>query len=163
MGGGVGGVDELAGKEASRQRAGQLLRLFDGSSHPLGPLAQDQLRTVGVHKKAALLAHGVRHDDDDTVAPRGGDRSQADARVAGGGFDNDAAGLQQAFAFCVVDHGLGDPVLGASGGVEIFQLGQDAGFQVFVLLQMDQLQKRGPANQLVGGGVNAAHSQFLPF
>ncbi len=111
MGLGVRRVDKLAGDEAVRDLRGQLVGLGDGALHALGALGQHQLRAIGLHQLAALHAHGVRHDDDDTIAACSGHGGKADAGVAGGRLDDDGAGLQQTLFFCVVDHGLGDPVL----------------------------------------------------
>ena len=61
--------------------------------HALGPLGEDQLRTVGLHNLAALHAHGFGHADDDPIPSGGGHRGQADAGVAGGGLNNNGAGL----------------------------------------------------------------------
>ena len=41
----------------------------------------------------------------------------------------------------VVDHGLGDTVLDAAGGVKVLQLGQHPGLQAELLLDMGQLQQ----------------------
>ena len=161
MGLGVGRVHKLAGDEAVGDLLGQLIGLGNGALHALGALAEDQFRTVGLHQLAALHAHGVRHDDDDAVATGGGHRGQADAGVAGGGLNDDGAGLQRAAGLCVVDHGLGDPVLHGAGGVEVFQLYQDLGLQFLSLFNMGQLQQRGLADQLVSGCIDLAHNKFL--
>ena len=161
MGGRVGGVHELSGNEAAGNLLGQLAGLGDGALHAPGPFGEDQLRAVGLHQLAALHAHGFGHDNDNAVAPGGGHGGQADAGVAGGGFDDDGAGFQKAPGLGVVEHGLGDPVLDGPGGVEIFQLRQDPGLQPLFLLDMDQLQQGRFADQLIGGCVYLAHSGFL--
>ena len=71
----------------------QLPGFGDGPPHALGPLGEDQLRTVDLHNLAALHAHGFGHDDDDPIPSGGGHRGQADAGVAGGGLNNNGAGL----------------------------------------------------------------------
>ena len=76
---------------------------------------------------------------------------------ARGGLDDDAALLQQALGFGVVDHGLGDTVFHAAGGVEVFQFGQNFGLQAVLLLYMGQFQQGGLADQLVSGSINVAH------
>ena len=48
-----------------------------------------------------------------------------------------------------------------TGGIEIFQLGQDACLQAELMLQMGQLQQRGPADELVCGCINSRHIKFL--
>ena len=158
MGLGVGGVHELAGHEAVGDLLGQLVGLGNGALHALGALGQHQLRAVGLHQLAALHAHGLRHHDDDPVAPGGGHRGQADAGVAGGRLNDDAALLQQALGLGVIDHGLGDTVLDAAGGVKVLQLGQHPGLQAELLLDMGQLQQGGLTDQLVSGSVNVRHN-----
>ena len=135
MGLGVGGVDELPGYEAARNLLGQLVSLGDGALHALGALGEHQLRAVGLHQLTALHGHGLRHDDDDAVAPGGGHGGQA-------------------------DHRLGDAVLYAAGGVEVFQLGQDLSLQVVGLFNVGQLQQGGVADELIGGGIDSRHDVF---
>ena len=92
------------------------------------------------------------------VAAAKGYRIQTDAGVAGGRLDDDGAGLQLAGGLGVIDHGFGDAVLDGTGGVEIFQLCQQLGGKVFVLLDVGQLQQRGVADQLVCGSIDLAHN-----
>ena len=161
MDGGVGGVHKLAGDEAVGNFLRQLIGLGDGTLHALGALGEHQFRAVGLHQLAALHAHGLGHHDDDAVAPGGGHRSQTDAGVAGGGLDDNGAGLQKALGLGIINHGLGDTVLHAAGGVEILQLAQDFGLQALFLLNVDQLQQRGLSDQLISGCINVTHHQFL--
>ena len=88
--------------------------------------------------------------------------SQTDAGVAGGGLDDDGAGLELAGSLGVIDHGLGDTVLDGAGGVEVFQLCQKLGRKVCILLDMGQLQQRGVADQLVCGSIDLAHNSKPP-
>ena len=159
---GVGRVDELPGDKTVRNLFGQIFRLGDGTFHAQRTLGEHQLCTVSLHQLAALNAHGVRHDDDDSVTPRGCHRGKADAGVAGGGFDNDGTGLQQAAGFPVVDHGFGDAVFHGTGRVKIFQLGKDAGLQPVFPFNVGQLQQRCCPDQLVSGCIDTAHKNFLP-
>ena len=163
MGRRIGRIDKLAGDKAAGELPGQLLRFGDGPRHALVSGGEHQLRAVGLHDLAALYAHGLRHDDDDPVAPGGGHRGQPDAGVSGGGLDDDRAGLQQPPGLSVVNHGQGDPVLDAARGVEILQLGQNTGLQPLPRLNMGQLQQRGAADELVGGGINLGHLKYQPF
>ena len=163
MGLGVGGVRKLAGDEAAGDGGGQLVGLLNGPLHTLSALGQHQLCAIGLDQLAALHAHGVRHDDDQLVAPGRCHGGQANARVAGGGLDEGCAGLQSPGPLGIVNNALGDPVLHGTGGVEILQLGQDLGFQLLFLFNMGQLQQRGTANQLVSRGVDLRHMKnFLP-
>ena len=154
---GVGCIHKLAGHEAVGDFMGKLFRLGDGALHALGALGEHQLRAVGLHQLAALHGHGLRHDDDDAVAPGRSHGGQTDAGVAGGGLDDDGTRLQHALRFRVVDHGLGDTVFYRTGGVEIFQLGQDFRGQVLVLFDVGQFHQRGMADQLVGGSIDLRH------
>ena len=54
-------------------------------------------------------------------------------------------------------------VLHGTGGVEIFQLGEDSGIQPLLLLDVGQLQQRSVADQLIGAGIDPAHGKFLLF
>ena len=155
MGGGVGGVHELAGDKGVRDLLRQLVGLGDGPLHALGPLGEHQLRPVGLHELAALHAHGLRHDDDDPIPPGGRHGGEADARIARGGFDDDGAGLQQALFLRVVDHGLGHPVLHGPGGVEVFQFHQDGGLEALLSFDVFDLQKGRAADELIGGSIDA--------
>ena len=62
---GIGRILELAGDEAAGQLGRQLPGLFDGPCHALGALCQHQLGTVGLQEGPALLAHGLRHGEED--------------------------------------------------------------------------------------------------
>ena len=163
VGGGVGGVDELAGDKAVRYLPGQLLRLGDGPRHALGPLGEDQLRAVGLHQQAALHAHGLRHGDDDAVALGRRHRGQANPRVARGGLDNHRPRLQLTAGLSLVDHRFGDAVLRRPAWIEILQLRQDAGVQPQRFPDPDQLQQRRAANQLTDRCVDFWHYSTLPF
>ena len=155
---GVGGVDELTGDECVGNLLCQLIGLGNGTFHALGTLAQDQLRAIGFHQLAALHAHSLGHDNDDAVALGSRHGSQADAGVAGGGLDDDGTRFELAGSLGVVDHGLGNAVLDGTGRVEILQLGQDLGRQVFLCFNVGQLQQRSVADQLIRGSINLAHN-----
>ena len=161
MNGGVSGVYKLTGNEAVRDLLGQLVSLGDGTLHALGTIGEHQLRAIGLHQLTALHAHGFGHDDDDAIAPGGGYGGQADTGVAGGGLNDDGAGLQQPLLLGIVDHGLGDTVLYASGGVKVFQLAQNLGLQALGLLNMYQLQQGSLTDQLICRCENLAHFIFL--
>ena len=154
---GVGRVDKLTGDEAARNRGCQLVGLGNGALHALGALGQHQLRAIGLHQLAALHAHGVRHDDDDTIAPGSRHGGKADARIAGGRLDDDGAGLQQTLFLGVVDHGLGHPVFHGTGGVQILQLCQNFRLQAKGFFNVGQLQQGRFADELVGRSVNVCH------
>ena len=155
-------VYELTRDKAVRQLLRKLVRLRDRALHALCALGQHKLCTVSLHQLAALHAHGLRHYDDDAVAACGCNTRQTDAGVAGGRLDDDRARLEQALCLSVVDHCLCDAVLDAAGRIEVLELRQNLCFELLLLLDMHQLQKRSAADQLVCGCVNLAHDNFLP-
>jgi hypothetical protein len=93
--------------------------------HQVGAQAADQL--------FALLAHVFRHDDADLITLEPSDQRDADAGVAGGGFDDDRIGPQPAIALGTFDHGQRDTVLDAAAGIEELGLGKDG-----LVLETDQ-------------------------
>ena len=151
----VGRVDELAGNEAVGESCGQFLRLGNGSLHAQRAVRQHQFRAVGLQQVAAFHAHRFRHGQDDPVPAGGGHRRQADARVPAGGFNDDGIRLQLSGGFRGVNHGPGDAVLHAAGGVEVFQLGQDSGVQAVFAFVIGQLQQRRAADQFCNVSVNS--------
>ena len=162
MYGGVGRVHELARDKAVGDLLGQLVGLGDSALHALCALGQHQLRAVSLHQLAALHAHGLRHDDDDTVAAGGGHGRQTDAGITGSRLDDDGIGLQQTLLLRVVDHSLGNTILHAAGRVEVFQLAQHLGLQALFLFNVSQLQQRSLTDQLVSGCIDLAHNYIPP-
>ena len=71
----------------------ELFSLGDGALHALCALCQNQLRAIGLKKRAALHAHGVRKRQDGMIALGRSHRSQSDTGVAAGGLDDGGAGL----------------------------------------------------------------------
>ena len=148
MGVRVGRVVELSGDEAAGNGAGKLLRLLHRALHPQRAGGEDQLRPVGGQHGPALRAHGVRHGEDQTVAPDGGHAGQTDAGVPGGGLDDHGTGLQQSPGLRVLDHGKAHPVLGGAGGIQVFQLGQHLGGEAVPGSIPLQSQQGGVSDQL---------------
>jgi len=74
----------------------------------------------------------VGHDEDALVAfDRGGNR-ETNACVAGGCFDDCAAGLQDALALRGGDHRNADPVFDGETGIEILHLCENQRLQSFI-------------------------------
>ncbi len=73
-----------------------------------------------------LLIGGCEHA---LVAAHGRDQRQSHAGVAGGAFDDGAAGLQQAAFFGVVDHGDADAVFHRATGIQHLGLDPDLRLQ----------------------------------
>ena len=88
----------------------------------------------------------------------GADRGQADAGVAGGGLNDDRAGLQKALCLRVVQHGPGDSILDAARGIEIFELGENGRFEAVFRGKAVQLEQWGMADQ-VGNGISVFHRE----
>ena len=82
---------------------------------------------------------------------------QADAGVAGGRLNDDGAFLQQALRLGVVDHGAGHAVLDRTGGIEVFELGENLCLQVEFLFNVGKLQKRRLADELICGCIDMRH------
>ena len=153
-------VDELAGQKAVRHLVGEFLRLRDGALHALRAVGQDELRPVGLHEQAALDAHGLGHRDDDLVPARGGHGSEADAGIAGGGFDDRGARADLAARLGIVEHGFGDAVFDRTGRIEILELAEHAGLQALLRFDALELEERRIAYELVNGCVDG-HGSFL--
>ena len=161
VGFGIGLIDKLAGDKAAGNLLRQFVRLGDGALHALGAVGQHQLCAVGLHQLAALHAHGIRHNDNDAVAPGRGDGGQPDAGIAGGRLDDDGALFQQALFLGVVDHRLGNAVLNGAGGVKILQLGQELCLQAVFLFDVGQFQQGSFSDELIGGSINVSHCSIL--
>ena len=145
--GGVRRIDKLSRDKAVRDLLRQLLRLRDGALHALCPLREDKLGAVGLQDVAALHAHGLRHGEDNAVALGGRDGGQADAGVAGGRLDDDAALPKQPLLLRVLDHRLRDAVLDAAGRVKVFQFDQHPGLQSQFLFNISDFHKGRIADQ----------------
>ena len=136
----VGGVHKLAGNKAVGDLLGQLVSLGDSALHALGAFSQNQLGTVSLHQLAALHAHGFGHDNDDLIAAGSCHAGQADAGVAGGRLNDGGILVQLAGSFGIVQHCLCNAVLDGTGGIEVFQLSQQLGFQAFGGFNVGELQ-----------------------
>ena len=158
---GVRGIHKLTRDKAIRDFLRQLFGARDGTLHALGALGQNKFRTVSFHKLTTLNTHGFRHNDDNAIPARGGHGSKSDARVSRGRLDDGGIGVKLASGFGLVQHRLGNAVLHATSGVEIFQLRQNLRRQLFGGFNMGELQQRGSADQLIGRGVNLCHDILL--
>ena len=72
--------------------------------HTLGLGHFDQLCAVGGHRRLALGAHVVRHDQHHAIAFNGRSHGQCDASIAGGRLDQRIAGLDIATCLGTLDH-----------------------------------------------------------
>jgi len=96
----------------------QLLGPSDGPRHALGSGRQDNLGPKHAQQDASLDGHGLGHGEEQLVALRCRDESEGDARVAGGGLDDDAVLVQFSVTLGRLDHRLADTVLDARERIE---------------------------------------------
>ena len=106
-----------------------------------------------------LVALRLRHDDDGAIAAGIGHQGQADAGIAGGALDDDAAGAEQAAGFGVLDDRQRRAVLDAAAGIEELALAQDlAAGQLGCLVQADQ---RRVADQVDEAGADTHRHRVI--
>ena len=116
---------------------------------------EDELGAERAQQGAALLRHGLRHRQDDVVAAGRADERERDARVAAGGLDDRAAGLELAGRLGGVDDRDADAVLDRVGRVVELELADDGrGGSVGDLVDADQ---RGVADERRRVVVDACH------
>src|SRR6185437_3907030 len=97
-----------------------VVRVAEGEGGHLDKLGAKQ--TEGV---LLFLALRVRDNDDRAITARIGDQRQADAGIAGGAFDHEAAGAQFAALFGFQDHLAPGAVLDRAAGVHEFGLAEN--------------------------------------
>ncbi|VTN11722.1 Uncharacterised protein [Raoultella terrigena] len=85
-----------------------------------------------------LAAHFVGDDEDQAVVLLRRNERQAEPGIAGGGFNNRAAGLQLTEALGLVNHRQRDAILNRTAGVLVFQLEEQATGAGFQLVQLEQ-------------------------
>ncbi len=89
----VVGVLELLGDEDSGIFGGHLADFVDGPGEAFRVGGEDQLRAQSANQFFSFFTHTFGHDDTDGVPLESPDEGHADARIAGGGFDDDRVGL----------------------------------------------------------------------
>ena len=153
-------IGELARDEAVRNLGGKFFRFRNSALHALGTIGKHQFGTVSFHEQTTLDRHGLRHRDDESIAASCSNRSQADARIAARRLNDHRIFVQLARSFGIVKHRLRDTIFHRTRGVEILELYEHLRFQVEVLLDIAELQKRRVANKLVNGSVYS-HGNLL--
>ena len=123
----VGGIFELLRHPAVLRLGDQFLGAGDRALHPLLLGGEIEGRAIGQHQPAALEAHALGHDQDEPVALDRGDHGEADAGIARGRLDDDAAGLELAGLLRVLDHRERDAVLDRGAGIDPLLLDPDLG------------------------------------
>jgi len=84
-------------------------------------------RSVGGEQRELFGRDLVGMHDHDRMPGESSDQSEADAGIAGGGFDDGRAGGERAAGFGLADDVERDPVLRRTAGVAAFELDQHAG------------------------------------
>ena len=153
-------IGELARDEAVRNLGGKFFRFRNSALHALGAIGKHQFSTVSFHEQTTLDRHGLGHRDDESIAASRSNRSQADARIAARRLNDHRIFVQLARSFGIVKHRLRDTIFHRTRGVEILELYEHLRFQVEVLLDIAELQKRRVANKLVNGSVYS-HGNLL--
>jgi len=154
MDGRIGRVLELLRDEAARIRRADLLRLVDGPLHAERTVGEDDFGAVGGEQPPAFDAHRLRHGEDEAIPFDRGGEGQPDAGIAAGGFDDEAAGLEDAAFFGIHDHGEADAVLDTAAGVGRFDF--DENFRAAAVEPVDPNQRSMP-DQFGGVRCNASH------
>ena len=122
---GIGWVVELIDVEGIRHLFGdaarQILVVLGVALAHIGA-GQTDFGAQGLEVENFLATHLVRHHQQHAIALLSSYQGQAQAGIAGSGFDDGATRLQLATAFRSLDHGQGDAVLDRAAGVLILQL-----------------------------------------
>ena len=144
----IGRVGKLLEDGRTRDFGLQCFGLFHRSGHSFAPRGEDDLGSQCGEEFAAFGAHRFGHGQDQAVSAYGGDHGQAYAGVAAGGFDQHGSGSQATLLLGAADHFYGGAVLGAAGGVEVFQFGDQVRAQMMPLFEAGEFQQRGVAHQV---------------
>ena len=130
----------------------------DGSQHALRIRGARHLSTEGTHDRDFFFGETFGHEEGDFVSALDPDQGQADAGITGGGFDDCASRPELPVGFGAQNNPAGRPVLHTAAGIEVLQLGKDAGN--VVRNQLLELQDGSVADQL---GNVVSDAQALAF
>ncbi len=152
----IGRIAELVDVKRARdflgQARGHILVIFRMPARDIGA-RHPHFRAERAHVRDFFLRHLVGNDEDDAITFGRGDERETEAGVAGGGFDDGAAGLEVPVALGRFDHGEGDAVLDRAGRVLVLQLHEElAGADIHAR----DLDQRCVADEREdGGGITA--------
>jgi len=118
-------VLELLRHEDARVLVGHFAGVADGALDALVVRGQHQVGPERLDEFLALLAHPLGHDDANLVAFEAADEGHADARVPGGGLEEDGVGVEFSVAFGAFDHRQGHAVLDAAARIQELGLQED--------------------------------------
>ena len=77
--------------------------------------------------------------------------------------DEDRVRLEDALVFGVFNHGQGDPVFDAAGGIQVFQFNEKAGCQMVAVVEADRFQKGRMTDEAGHASVHFFHSIMFSF
>ncbi len=137
-----------------------LQRQVAGAFHALFLAHQNQLGTVGGHRRLALGAGVVRHDQDEFVALDRRRHGQGDAGIARSRLDQGVAGLDVATRLGTGDHRQRRTILDRTSRIVAFELDQQrvGGFARQAL----QANQRSVADAVGNGRVLNCHGVVEP-
>jgi hypothetical protein len=124
---GIGGIAELLRHEVAGIFPAQFLGLGDRAMHSAGVGRKHELGSVRDQQRASLLAHGIRHRENQVVALDRRNQRQTDSGIARGGLNDGVARLDASALLGILNHRQTNPVLDAATGVKIFELGPNLG------------------------------------
>ena len=145
---GVCGVFKLTGDDAAGYFCVELLCLLNCALHAQLAVGEHELSAVSRHEQPALNGHGVRHDNDDTVASGSADSRNADTGVAACRLDDRAALAKLALCLGIVKHRLCNSVLNGACGVSPLDLDEQPCRKFFFLLDVSELYQRRCTDEL---------------
>ena len=124
---GIGGIVELVGHEGVRITSYQILGAPDRTQHAFGVRSPSHLGAQSSHDLDFFFGETFGNEKRDLVTALDADESEADAGIAGSGFDDRATRLEASVFFGAQDDSTGGAILHTATRVQIFQLGEDAG------------------------------------
>src|SRR5258706_1335475 len=126
------GIDELTNLPKFTGRGS--LEFFDSLDHQVyiafSTWSQHQFRPIRTDGLFALVAHALRHDDDDWIALSSTNARGGYACVAGRTLNNGLARPQVTAPFGLRDKKWQDAAFDAAAGIEIFDLGYDGRLRI---------------------------------
>ena len=124
----VGGIRVLVRLPCARRLASQPVGDLVVGAFVIGVHVRrtdHDLGTVGSQQRALLLRLLVGHHEDAPIALDGGCLGEADAGIARGRLNDDAAWLEQPRPLRRLDHRQRDPVLDRSSRIHVLELGHE--------------------------------------
>ena len=110
-----------------RHFSGERDALIDTVTDVSGIMDELHFRSVLMHQKPPLMADGVRHDNNHTVAFYGAHQSKTDALIAGGGLHDNRTFMQFTACFRLIDHIQCDPCLDGAADIHTLKFYQHTG------------------------------------